>query len=70
MKRSPEKCIAVAGVMTVLALSHQLQVSQWIYAGMAGFAGIGATLWFTLEKRVATWMPDSEFPNWLLNQMT
>ncbi len=54
----------------VLALCYQLQVSQWIYAGMVGFAGAGSALWFTLEKRVAAWMPDSEFPNWLLTQMS
>lgn len=70
MKRSSEKPLAVAGTMTILALCYQLQVSQWVYAGMAGFAGTGAALWFTLEKRVATWMPDSEFPNWLLTQMS
>lgn len=70
MKWSSEKPLAVAAAMTVLALCLQLQVSQWVYAGIAGFAGVGTAAWFNLEKRVTTWMPDSEFPNWLLSQMS
>jgi len=70
MVRSSEKPLAVAGFMMVLALCYQVQAPQWIYAGMAGFTGASAALWFTLEKRVASWMPDSEFPNWLLTQMS
>lgn len=70
MERSSEKPVAVAEAMTVLAFCYQLQVSQWVYAGIAGFAAIGTAFWFTLEKRVTAWMPDTEFPNWLLTQMS
>ena len=70
MTRSSEKPLAVAGAMTFLAFCYQLGVSQWVYAGLAGFAGVGTILWFTLEKRVSAWLPDSEFPAWLLTQMS
>ncbi|NNF78918.1 MAG: hypothetical protein HKN05_12895 [Rhizobiales bacterium] len=70
MVRYTEKPIAVAGVMMILALCYQVQVPQWVYAVMAGLAGSGAALWYTVEKRVTLWMPDSEFPNWLFTQMS
>ncbi|MCP5080284.1 MAG: hypothetical protein GY948_01150 [Alphaproteobacteria bacterium] len=70
MVKSSEKPVAVAGIMMILALCYQVQAPQWIYAGMAGFAGAGAALWFRVEKRVTSWMPDSEFPNWLLTKMS
>lgn len=69
MMRSPEKPLAVAVAMMFLALCYQLQLPQEVYAGMAGLASVGAAFWFTLEKWVSAWMPDSEFPNWLLAQM-
>ena len=70
MVRSSEKPFAVAGTMAILALCYQMQVPQWVYAGVAGVGGAGAALWYTVEKRVTAWMPDSEFPNWLLTQMS
>ena len=70
MKHSPEKPVAAAGVMAVLALCYQLGVPHWVYAGFAALAGTGAFVWFALEKRVAGWLPDNEFPAWLLTQMT
>ncbi len=70
MTRSPENPLAVAGLMTILALCYQLGAPHWVYAGLAGLTGGGIALWFTLEKRVSAWLPDSEFPAWLLTQMS
>lgn len=70
MTRSSEKPLAVAGVLTFLTLCYQLQAPQWLYVGGTCVVGAGAALWITLEKRVTKWMPDSEFPRWLLTQMT
>lgn len=70
MTRSPEKPLAMAGLMTVLALCYQLGVPQWVYGGLAVLAGAGIAAWFALEKRVSAWLPDSEFPAWLIIQMS
>ncbi len=70
MKITREKPIAVAGVVAVLALCYQLQAPQWVLAASAGLAAMSIGAWYSLEKRVAAWMPDSEFPNWLLIQMS
>ncbi len=70
MIRSSEKPLAAAGVMAVLALCYQAQAPQWIFGGLAAMAGAGTAFWFSLEKRAAAWMPDAEFPNWLLTQMS
>ena len=70
MLKSSEKPLWIAGFMLFLALCYQAQLPQWIYAGFAGMAGSAAGLWFVVEKRVTAWMPDSEFPNWLLTQMS
>ena len=70
MTRSPEKSLIALGFMTFLGLCSQLNVPAWGYAGLAGMLGGGAAAWFALEKRVSAWLPDSEFPVWLMHQMS
>ncbi len=70
MIRSPEKPVIVAGVMVILGFCTQLNIPGWAYAGLAGTAGGMVAGWFALEKRVSKWLPDSEFPVWLMHQMS
>ncbi len=70
MSRSPEKPLIAAGVMAFLGLYTQLNLPGWTYAGLAGAAGGMVAGWFALEKRVSAWLPDSEFPVWLMHQMS
>ncbi|MEM8689635.1 MAG: hypothetical protein AAGF81_20085 [Pseudomonadota bacterium] len=70
MKRSAEKPLIAAGLMALVGLCVQLNLPGWAYGGLAGAAGVVVAGWFALEKRVSAWLPDSEFPIWLMHQMS
>ena len=69
MKRST-RVAASAAVLLVGALGYQAGVPGWAYATAA--AGAAATLgtWHKIEVRVARWMPDDEFPRWMISNLT
>lgn len=69
MKRTI-KLATVAGAMLVAALGYQAGAPGWIYATAA--AGSAATLgaWHEIERRAVRWMPDEDFPSWILANLS
>ena len=69
MNRS-EKLIATGSVLFVLALCLNLNIPAWAYGATLTLAAGAASGWSLLERKMTAWMPDSQFPVWLLNQMS
>ncbi|MEM7427393.1 MAG: hypothetical protein AAF441_14965 [Pseudomonadota bacterium] len=63
------KVAGVAAVMVIAGLGYQAGVPSWICASaITGLAATGGA-WQHLQKRAVRWMPDDDFPRWMLANM-
>ena len=69
MKRSI-RLATVAAVILIGALGYQAGIPGWAYAGAAAGAGAAIGTWSKIELRVARWMPDDEFPKWMIANLS
>ncbi len=65
MKRSI-KLFAVAATVLVVGLGYQSGLPGWAYASVVAGTAATAGAWHQIGKKAAYWMPDKDFPHWML----
>ncbi len=53
----------------VCGLCYELGASNWLIGTVAAGAAVAAVSWNSVENKVATRMPDKDFPSWMLAEM-
>ena len=64
------KLAVVAAVMLVAAFGYQAGMPGWVYATAAAGAAATAGAWQQIEKQAVRWMPDDDFPHWMLANLS
>ena len=57
-------------MLVVAGLGYQAGAPGWVYASAAAGAAATAGAWHRLEQQAVRWMPDKDFPNWMLTNMS
>ena len=63
------RIIAVACVMLFAGLCHELGASHWVLGTVVAGAAVVAASLKTVEKKASVWMPDEDFPRWMLGEL-